>query len=95
MPFAKTVRSILKEHPVTDPRGALIAIEKALAERDEARKKRDEARKKRDEEPAVLFRLELTAGRECRIHHPGFPEAGVLSAIAGLELCRFVNEQGQ
>jgi len=88
MSFAKTVRSILTEHPVTDPRGALIAIEKALVER-------DEARKKRDVEPAVLFSLELTADRECRIHHPGFPEAGILAAIAGIELKHFVVNQGE
>lgn len=75
MSFAKTVRDIIENHPVTDPRGALHAIEKALEER-KARKAATPAK------PEVVFSVELNTDGQINVGHPGFPEAGVLAGVA-------------
>lgn len=92
MSFAKTVREIVENHPVTDPRGALIAIEKALEEH-KARKAATPPK------PEVIFSLEITSddvGSGCvHVKHPGFPEAKALALIAASELRRFVACEGK
>ena len=92
MSFAKTVREIVENHPVTDPRGALIAIEKALEEH----KARKAAAKPK---PEVIFSLEITSNdagnARVLVGHPGFPEAKALALIAASELRRFVACEGK
>lgn len=92
MSFAKTVRDIIENHPVTDPRGALRAIEKALEER-KARKAATPPK------PEVIFSLEIisddSGSGRVLIGHPSFPEAKALALIAASELRRFVACEGK
>lgn len=88
MSFAKTVREIVENHPVTDPRGALLAIEKALEDR-KARKAATPSK------PEVIFSVELNTDGQINVGHPGFPEAGVLASVAINGLRNFVACEGK